>query len=106
MSYHTMYPILVHKNLSVMAGFEPASDTSKPKEGSRSRSATTGEGRKTTPISVLLLQNRQSHSTKWNGVFHKLSGNMDNLQQSPNRNGHSVRTRHQVTFFRMKININ
>ena len=45
MSYHTMYPILVHKNISVMAGFEPASDTSKPKEGSRSMSSTTGEGR-------------------------------------------------------------
>ena len=56
MSYHTMYPILVHKNLSVMAGFEPASDTSKPKEGSRSRRSTTREGRETTPISLPLFQ--------------------------------------------------
>ena len=45
MSYHTLYPILVHKNLSALVGFEPTSDTSRPKEGSRSMSSTTGEGR-------------------------------------------------------------
>ena len=56
MSYHTMYPILVHKNISVMAGFEPASDTSKPEEGSHAMSSTTREGRKTMPISLPLLQ--------------------------------------------------
>ena len=61
MFYHTLYPILVYKNLSALVGFEPTSDTSRPKEGSRSMSSTTGEGRQ---------------------------------------------TRHQVTFFRMKINTN
>ena len=30
-----------------MVGFEPTSDTSRPKEGSRSMSSTTGEGRQT-----------------------------------------------------------
>ena len=39
-----------------MAGFEPASDTSKPKEGSRSMSSTTGEGRETKQISLPLFK--------------------------------------------------
>ena len=80
MSYHTMYPILVHKNLSVMAGFEPASDTSKPKEGSRSMSSTTGEGRQMTTISLPLFQKptKTFRQTEWSVT---LTINQQNLSQ-------------------------
>ena len=93
MSYHTMYPILVHKNLSVMAGFEPASDTSKPKEGSRSRRSTTREGHEITPISLPWFQkptkpfNQNGWSVTWPFKKHEqlITINQENWSQCQNK---------------------
>ena len=76
-----------------MAGFEPASDTSKPKEGSRSMSSTTGEGRKTKKISLPLFEKPTKPFNLIEWSIQDRSQRWTIYNKSTNRTGHNVKMR-------------